>query len=215
MAYKWPKCVTWPANTPKISQYKQTRAKRLRGSWSQDEPGHAKTKFLRVGAATTTTLLTPIAQLSFSYGAQQLRQRCCCCACNVYERCVAAPLLHGQKALAVSQLVIQSSRIGAERPELNDALHLLPVGARYWIYYATRTAAELPFICLVLITGNAPLIRGRDVRTQRAKMPNNRFQRATLLPKGNKQELWVTAPSATDHLTKQDFQECVKAASSR
>lgn len=39
-------------------------------------PRHVKTKFLCGAATTTTTLLTPIAKLSFCHGAQQLRQRC-------------------------------------------------------------------------------------------------------------------------------------------
>lgn len=80
-------------------------------------------------AATKTTLLTPIAQLSFSHRAQQLCQ--CRCASYVYEQCVAAPLLWKGKVLAVSQLVIQPSLIGAEGPDSDDALHLLPVVARY------------------------------------------------------------------------------------
>lgn len=87
-AYKQPKCVTQPANTPKISQSKRS---------SQDEPRQVKTKFLGGGATTTTTLLTPIAQLSFSHGAQQLRQRCRC-AGNVY----AAPLLRAKSAGCLS-----------------------------------------------------------------------------------------------------------------
>lgn len=48
-----------------------------------------------------------------------------------YEQRVAAPLLWKGDALAVSQLVIPSSLIGAEGPDSDDALHLLPVVARY------------------------------------------------------------------------------------
>lgn len=47
--------------------------------------------------------------------------------------------------------------------------------ARYWIYSPTLGTAQLP-LCLFLITGNAHLIQGREVRTQHAKTMNKSFR---------------------------------------